>query len=58
MNIHECVSCVGRLTSTDNYQPHSYLWPNILHVWLNICGITSILQILLNMILKEWKSER
>jgi len=60
MNIHECASCaddvinmatfrsnvcMGRLASIDNCQPHSYLWTNILHVWLKICRNTSILQI-------------
>ena len=72
MNNHECVSCaddvnkhgdvqvkrLGRLASIDNCQPHSYLQTNILHVWLNICKPASILQIRLNMILKESKSER
>ena len=66
MNIHECVACaddvnkhgdvqvkrVGRLASIDNCQPHSYLWTNILHVWLKICKASSILQIWLNIILR------
>ena len=41
-------SGTGPLASIDNCQPHSYLWANILHVWLKICKNTSILQIRLN----------
>jgi hypothetical protein len=72
MNIHECVTCaddvnkygdvqvkrVERLASIDNCQPHSYLCTNILHAWLTICKNTLILQIRLNIIVKESKSER
>jgi len=39
------VKHVGRLASIDNCQSHSYLWANILHVWLKICKNSSILQI-------------
>ena len=69
MNIHECVSCaddvnkhgdvqikrVGRLTPTDN---HIAISGPIFFMYGLKFADTSVLQIRLNIILKESKSER